>query len=173
MLRRHVLPAGLGVLALAFTPALAAGRSTTSHALLFQSQARTMDCGVQSAAPRSLAEARAVQRCRDSAPRGPGRRPVRSDRLAWQAEGRARQRERVRDQQDRYLDARRHVGSTGRRLQGHGQGGHLQQRLQARVHDRGREVQAVLRVMPSSCQARQPWTQITSWRAPERRRNDP
>ncbi len=44
---RHVALAGVSALALAATSTAFAAQSKTSHALLFENQARTVDCGVE------------------------------------------------------------------------------------------------------------------------------
>lgn len=50
MFSRRFLLAGIGTIALIAAP-VAAGKTTTSHALLFQNKARTMDCGVEAPLP--------------------------------------------------------------------------------------------------------------------------
>jgi hypothetical protein len=50
MSARRFLLAGIGTIALAAAP-IAAAKTTTSHALLFQNQAHTMDCGVKAPLP--------------------------------------------------------------------------------------------------------------------------
>jgi hypothetical protein len=52
MFSRRLLLAGLGTLALAAAPVpLAVAKTSTSHALLFQNQAHTMDCGEKAPLP--------------------------------------------------------------------------------------------------------------------------
>jgi len=50
MFSRRSLLAGIGTIALAAAP-VAVAKTTTSHALLFQNQAHTMDCGVKAPLP--------------------------------------------------------------------------------------------------------------------------